>query len=264
MNSSTTFSMIITFFHFISSRLVQTQEILFTAPSSDSPPNEILLYETTPETVNMFRIARLILDLCNDAMRDLMQSKVPGGELGLTKKIASSKTYLASSRLSKDQERLLFPPNNAQVQYQSLDFTLMYALVRNIFHEEIEPNSKKNNKWGKRPTAGEVGLVVAIESIRGCRNAFFAHASSTKVDKKTFDELWTTIEGAVGEIDNHIDRSVTRVCYKKEMDKMKTDPIDPQLQQILKIQIEKEKEINELLKMEGTVVFFSQRSSLIF
>ena len=251
--------MIITFFHFISSRLVQTQEILLTAPSSDSPPNEILLYETTPETVNMFRIARLILDLCNDAMRDLMQSKVPGGELGLTKRIASSKTYLASSRLSKDQERLLFPPNNAQVQYQSLDFTLMYALVRNIFHEEIEPNSKKNNKWGKRPTAGETGLVVAIENIRGCRNAFFAHTSSTKVDKKTFDELCTTIEGAVGEIDNHIDRSVTRVCYKKELNKMKTDPIDPQLQQILKIQIEKEKEINELLKMEGTVVFFPKK-----
>ena len=99
---------------------------------------------------------------------------------------------------------------------------------------------------------------MAIESIRGCRNAFFAHASSTKVDKKTFDELWTTIEGAVGEIDNHIDRSVTRVCYKKEMDKMKTDPIDPQLQQILKIQIEKEKLINELLKMEGTVFLFSK------
>ena len=78
------------------------------------------------------------------------------------------------------------------------------------------------------------------------------------MDKKTFDELWTTIEGAVGEIDNHIDRSVTRVCYKKEMDKMKTDPIDPQLQQILKIQIDKEKEINELLKMEGTVFFFSK------
>ncbi|XP_078312284.1 uncharacterized protein LOC144619009 [Crassostrea virginica] len=234
-------------------QLGKTQEKLLTVPSSDSPttnPNEILLYETTPETVNLFRIARLILDLCNDAMRDLMQSKVPGGELGLTKKIACSKTYLASSRLSKDQERLLFPPNNAQVQYQSLDFTLMYALVRNVFHEEIEPNFKKNNKWGKRPSVGEVGLVVAIESIRGCRNAFFAHASSTKVDKKTFDELWTTIEGAVGEIDNHIDRSVTRVCYKKEMEKMKTDPIDPMLQQSLKIQIEKEKEMNELLKME--------------
>ncbi|XP_078311118.1 uncharacterized protein LOC144617578 isoform X2 [Crassostrea virginica] len=231
-------------------QLGKTQEKLLTVPSSDSPttnPTEILLYETTPETVNLFRIARLILDLCNDAMRDLMQSKVPGGELGLTKKIACSKTYLASSRLSKDQERLLFPPNNAQVQYKSLDFTLMYALVRNVFHEEIEPNSKKNNKWGKRPTAGEVGPVVAIESIRGCRNAFFAHASSTKVDKKTFDELWTTIEGAVGEIDNHIDRSVTRVCYKKEMDKMKTDPIDPQLKEILKNQIEKEK---QLLKME--------------
>ena len=134
------------YFQFISFRLGKTQEKLLTVPSSDSPttnPTEILLYETTPETVNLFRIARLILDLCNDAMRDLMQSKVPGGELGLTKKIACSKTYLASSRLSKDQERLLFPPNNAQVQYQSLDFTLMYALVRNVFHEKLNQTITK-------------------------------------------------------------------------------------------------------------------------
>ena len=204
------------------------------------------MYENTPETVNMFRIVQLILDLCNAAMRDLMQSKVPGGELGLTKKIACSKTYLASSRLSKDQERLLFPPNNAQVQYQSLDFTLMYALVRNIFHEEIEPNSKKNNKWGKRPNAGEVGLVVAIENIRWCRNAFFAHAPSTKVDKKTFDEFWTAIEGAVDEIDKHIDKSVTQMCYKKEANKMKEE---------FEIQIE---EYKNLLKKEGKSFSFYQ------
>ncbi|XP_078312031.1 uncharacterized protein LOC111136086 [Crassostrea virginica] len=233
-----------------SSQIVQNQEILSTVSSSDSSttnPNEIVMYGTTLENVNLFRIARLILDLCNDAMRDLMQSKIPGGEIELTKKIASSQADLASCRLSREQKLLLFPPNNGQVQYQSLDFTLMYALVRNIFHEEIEPNSRKNNKWGKKPTAVETGLVVAIENIRECRNAFFAHASSTKVDKKTFDELWTTIEGAVDEIDNHIDKSVTQKCYKKEVDKMKTDPIDSMLHKELGIQIEKYK---NLLKKE--------------
>ncbi|XP_078311621.1 uncharacterized protein LOC144618795 isoform X2 [Crassostrea virginica] len=239
-----------------SSQIVQNQEIRSTVPSSDSPTtiqNEIFMYENTPETVNLFRIARLILDLCNAAMRDLMQSKVPGGELGLTQKIACSKTYLASSRLSKDQERLLFPPNNAQVQYQSLDFTLMYALVRNIFHEEIEPNSKKNNKWGKRPNAGEVGLVVAIENIRWCRNACFAHAPSTKVDKKTFDEFWTAIEGAVDEIDKHIDKSVTQMCYKKEANKMKEE-FEIQIEEyktILKKEEETYKNFGELMAMRG-------------
>ena len=148
--------MIITFLHFISFRIVQNQEIRSAVSSSDCPttnPNEIVMYGTTPETVNLFRISRLLLDLCNDALRDLMQSKIPGGELELTKRIASGKADLASCRLSREQKRLLFPPNNAQVQYQSLDFTLMYALVRNIFHEEIEPNSRKNNKWGKRPVS---------------------------------------------------------------------------------------------------------------
>ena len=252
-------SMIIIFFHLILFRLVQTQEIRLTVLSSDSPtrtPIEVSMYETTSETVNMFRIARLILDLCNDAIRDIMRSKVPGGKQDLTKAIASRKKDLASCKLSKDQKLLLLPPNNGQVLYELLDFTLMYTLVRNVFHEEVEPNSKKNNKWGKKPTAGETGLVVAIEKIRECRNAFFAHASSTRVDKKTFDELWTTIEGAVDEIDNHIDKSVTNKCYKNEFDKMKTDPIDPMLRQVLKIKIEKEKQLNNQLEMEGNVYFF--------
>ena len=253
--------MIITIFLFISFRIVQNQEIRSTVPSSDSPttnPNEIILYESTPGRINLFKIARLLLDVCNDAMRDLMQSKIPGGELELTKKIASSKANLASSRLSKNQKLRLFPPNNGQVQYQSLDFTLMYALVRNVFHEEIEPNSKKNNKWGKRPTAGEVGLVVAIESIRGCRNAFFGHPSM-EVDKRTLNKLWNTIESAVDEIDKHIDKSVTQKCYKKEVDKMKTDPIDSKLHsklhQELGFQIE---EYENLLKMEGNGFSFFQ------
>ncbi|XP_078311391.1 uncharacterized protein LOC111135134 [Crassostrea virginica] len=234
-----------------SSQIVQNQEIRSTVPSSDSPTtiqNEIFMYENTPETVNMFRIVQLILDLCNAAMRDLMQSKIPGGELGLTKKIACSKKYLASSRLSKDQERLLFPPNNAQVQYQSLDFTIMYALVRNIFHEEIEPNSKKNNKWGKRPNAGEVGLVVAIENIRWCRNAFFAHAPSTKVDEKTFDVFWTAIEGAVEEIDKHI-KPVTQKCYKEEANKMIEEY--KEYKKLLKKEEETYKNFGELMAMRG-------------
>lgn len=208
------------------------------------------VYGTTSDTVNFFKIARLILDICNDALRDLMKSKINGGEQELTKRIASSKKALASCNLSNDQKRIIFSPN---VKYKLLDFTLMYTLVRNVFHDEIEPNSKRNFRWGKTPMAyvGDKSLLAAIETIRGCRNMFFAHATSSNVSRTTFNGIWTNVEGAVDTINNNIDPSVTTVCYKEEMKKLKTSPTDPELRTSLQKQLEMERKLNDYLQMEG-------------
>ena len=208
------------------------------------------MYETTWETVNFFIIARLILDVCNDAMRDLMRSKIPGGEQALTERIARSKSDLTSCKLSKEQKQTIF---SSTVKYKSLDFTLMYTLVRNVFHEEIEPNSQKNCRWGKIPMAyvGDKSLLAAIETIRGCRNMFFAHATSSNVSRMTFNGIWTNVEGAVDTIDNNIDTSVTTVCYKEQMKILKTSPTDPNHRKRLQENFEVEKKMNYILEMEG-------------
>ena len=183
-----------------------------------SSQNTIPLYETTPETVNFFRLARLILDVCNDAMRDLLQSIISGGEQELTKRIASKeKVIITSCRLSKKQQNSLFPPNNAVVSYHSLDFTLMYTICRNVLYNEIKFDPKNDKGWGKLPHPSDTSLRAAIERIRECRNTFFAHATTSKLDNKTFNKIWATIENAVITIDNHLDRTVVFTRYINEI-----------------------------------------------
>nr|XP_022292818.1 uncharacterized protein LOC111103680 isoform X2 [Crassostrea virginica] len=215
-----------------------------TASSSSSA------YETTNQNKYFFRLARLILDICNDAMRDLMRSKISDNEVMLTKRIALSQSDLDNGRLFQSQKQIIFPPNNRLVRYQTLDFSLMYLLVRNVFHEEIESDSKRNKRWGKCPTANDTSLLAAIETIREYRNKFFAHAVSSRINEKDFENLWTDIERAVDNINNHIDRSISTVCYKKEMKKLKKSSTDPDLEKILAKLFEVEKQWNELFKME--------------
>ena len=208
-------------------------------------------YRTTNENANFFKLARLILDICNDAMRDLMRSKISDDENKLTNRIASSQTDLENCRLFQSQKQIIFPANNGNVRYQTLDFSLMYFLVRNVFHEEIEPASKRNKRWGNCPTANDTSLLAAIETIRECRNKFFAHAVSSRINEKDFKELWTDIESAVDNINNHINKSISTVCYKKEMEKLKESSTDPDLEKILEKLFELEKQCSALSRMEG-------------
>ncbi|XP_078330864.1 uncharacterized protein LOC111103680 isoform X3 [Crassostrea virginica] len=205
-------------------------------------------YKTTNENANFFKLARLILDICNDAMRDLMRSKISDNEVILTKRIAESD--LGNCRLFQSQKQIIFPANNGLVRYQTLDFSLMYLLVRNVFHEEIESASKRNERWGKCPTANDTSLLAAIETIRECRNKFFAHAVSSRTDEKDFENLWMGIESAVDNINNHIDKSISTVCYKNEMKKLKKSSTDPDLEKILEKLFELEKQWNALSRME--------------
>lgn len=206
-------------------------------------------YKTTNENANFFKLASLILDICNDAMRDLMRSKISDNEVILTKRIAESD--LGNCRLFQSQKQIIFPANNGLVRYQTLDFSLMYLLVRNVFHEEIESASKRNERWGKCPTANDTSLLAAIETIREFRNKFFAHAVSSRIDEKDFENLWMGIESAVDNINNHINKSISTVCYKKEMEKLKESSTDPDLEKILEKLFELEKQCSALSRMEG-------------
>lgn len=46
------------------------------------------------ETANFCRVVCLILNVCTDALRDLLRCKIKGGELILTKDIAANKAKL--------------------------------------------------------------------------------------------------------------------------------------------------------------------------
>ena len=186
-------------------------------------------------------------------MRDLLQSIISGGEQELTNRIASEKNVIMSScRLSKKQQDTLFPPNNALVNYHSLDFTLMYTICRNVLNNEIEFDSMNDKGWGKLPHPSDTSLRAAIERIRECRNTFVGHPTSSQLNSKKFNEIWTTIEKAVITIDDHLDRKIVSTRYKKEIKKLKKSSTDPELRKTIMDKIEIEKAYLDLFEMEGT------------
>lgn len=223
-------------------------------------------YEATTETVNFCKLARLILDVCNAAMRDLLRCKISGGELILTQTLKNKKEIIQKNcRLSNIQKKIIFPPNNGLVKYTKLDFTLMYLIVRNVCPDKIEPNSQKS-KWGGKPQAKVTSLLAAIEKIRECRNEFFAHATEAKICDSEFKDLWDSLEQALLKIDDNLDKTVVSTSYKTEMKEIRKMQIDPEsnrrLQQLtekdglLKVLKAKDDEMNqkleELMSMLGS------------
>ena len=220
------------------------------------PEQQQPIYEITEKNANFFRLARLIIDVCNDVMRDLLQSLIVGGEQELTKRILLRKNVLRNRRLNYEQTCKLFPSNNTSVDYNSLDFTLMYMICRNVLDAEIESRSGTTT-WGRIPDPSDTSLLAAIERMRYCRNKFIAHAESTYFNDEEFNEQWNTIEEAVIIIDTHLDRQVVSVSYKHEMKNLKRSSTDPQSRRILMEKIYWERRYFALHQMEGNYFFFS-------
>lgn len=207
-------------------------------------------YEATTETANFCRLARLILDVCNAAMRDLLQCKLSGGELILTQTLALNRKKI-EHHLLDIQKKTLFPPKNGLVKYRKLDFTLMYSIVRNVCPDKIEPNSTNKYKWGKKPVPGDTSLLAAIERIRDCRNEFFAHATEAKICDSEYKVLWSSLEQALLKIDENLDTSVVSTSYKKEMKEIRKMQIDPKSNRLLQLMTEKEAMLKTMIEKDG-------------
>lgn len=165
-------------------------------------------------------------------MRDLIKSKISGGESILTQRIESKKQELILSQLNQNQRDILFPQNNGLVLYPSLDFTLLYKLARHVFPEEIEAGSSgRNDRWGRAPTDNDTNLLGSIERIRICRNTY-AHMKTPEMTDSEFNSQWDKVQSAVDEISKHIDRTVSSVNYIREMQLLKESPIDPETRTI--------------------------------
>lgn len=216
-------------------------------------------YEATTETANFCRLARLILDVCNAAMRDLLQCKLSGGELILTQTLALNRKKI-EHHLLDIQKKTLFPPKNGLVKYRKLDFTLMYSIVRNVCPDKIEPNSTNKYKWGKKPVPGDTSLLAAIERIRACRNEFFAHATEAKICDSEFKDLWASLEQALFKIDDNLGSA----SYRKEMKNIRKMQIDPELNKRLQELTEKEAMLNALIEKDGNYFYSSVLSQHYF
>lgn len=191
------------------------------------------------ETVNFCTIACLLLDVCNDAIRDLLRFKISDNEQIFTKTLETNRRAI-EKRLCDAQKNILFPPNNGLVSFESLDFSLMYCVLRNVCPDKIEQNSKNRQMWGKNPVPGDKSLLAAIETIRGCRNELFAHATNAKIKDSEFNDIWTKLEVALDTIDQTLSLS-GEFSYKMKMGNVQIMPLNPESEERIKERTKKER-----------------------
>lgn len=200
------------------------------------------------ETANFCRVVCLILNVCTDALRDLLRCKIKGGELILTKDIAANKAKLEKHKKMSDVERKkLFPTGSVLVKYESLDISLMYSIARNVCPEKIEPDLSK--KWGKRPAVGNTSLLAAIETIRLSRNDYYAHATEARIPEHVFQKIWKELEIALSKINDNLERSIVFTDYKKEMANLKSKQIDRDSEKIICEMAKVERKLNDYMEL---------------
>lgn len=200
------------------------------------------------ETANFCRVVCLILNVCTDALRDLLRCKIKGGELILTKDIAANKAKLEKHKKMSDVERKkLFPTGSVLVRYESLDISLMYSIARNVCPEKIETDLSK--KWGKRPAVGNTSLLAAIETIRLSRNDYYAHATEARIPEHVFQKIWKELEIALSKINDNLDRAIVFTDYKKEMANLKSKQIDRDSEKIICEMAKVERKLNDYMEL---------------
>jgi hypothetical protein len=179
-------------------------------------------YPATPESTNYARLCRLVVDICTDALRHLLNSQLTLAQLGVA--ITSNKQLLWS-RLNPDQRLQFYPPPGTPqvVQPSEFDISLLYILLRNVCTKLPPPT----NGWGSLPPVIAVGLRFTdeVERIRTCRNTIYGHVTKAAVSKADFNRYWTDIDAVLGRLDQ-----AWSTQFHQDAQKLKVECMDPEME----------------------------------
>ena len=160
-------------------------------------------YLPSKESTNYMRLCQLIVTICTDVLRYVLDKYITPSNLQSTLNL--HKGLLTGCHLSKQQKAILFPRGPAAIVISSKEFdiSLLYTLLRNI--AGIPPHG---NGWGHNPTKGDTSLSACIETIRIARNNLNGHNLSGKIFDSDFNDVWSTLKLTVTEIKrkNYLER----------------------------------------------------------
>lgn len=171
-------------------------------------------YQSTRETLNIVRIARIILGPCTDILRDVLRKEMSPSEL-----VHNVKTYIAHSpkhkkpSINKVQQQLV-----CSGDYSNFDIVLLYLLLRNVC--SFSPHS---NKWGNIPSPGDRSVSANIERIRILRNET-VHSFPIQLSNSEFEHKWKVIFQIVQELEEYLGSSEK---YQESLMALKTCVMDP-------------------------------------
>ena len=151
------------------------------------------------EKANFTRLSRLLVDKGTEALRNTLDAIHPPANLPAA--LNANKTYLLKLKapvkrkprvINDTQWDLLFPSSGNPPDSKIFDVTLLTVLLRNICGLPCPATG-----WDRMPNKGDRTVSANITRVKLFRNEVYAHVSSTRVDKTTFEYLWQKISQAL-------------------------------------------------------------------
>lgn len=151
-------------------------------------------YESTRETTNFARVARIILGPCTSVLRDILKKEIPpfGFHHTVNTFFANSDKHKKST-ISVTQKQLVL-----KGKYSEFDITLLYYLLRNVcsIPQHI-------NLWGNVPNQVDRSMPANIERMRILRNEY-GHTTDFFLSDSDFEQKWKDIFQIVKELESNL------------------------------------------------------------
>ena len=183
------------------------------------------LFDTSEEKTNGTRLARLLIDGGTHALRQFLHSLYPPNTLRIV--LNKNKLLLQNLKLRRkifdDQWEKLFPSSGEPPVTNTFDITLLHLLLR-----EICCLTEPITGWHNKPADDDVSPEAHIVRIKCFRNEL-CHSISTGIPNGEFQDKWNVISCSL----------VSLGLDPKEIDRLKTEPIDHDTKHRLEEEVKK-------------------------
>jgi len=196
---------------------------------------------SSKETTNYARLCRLLVDIGSQALRDTFDG---------IHKPANLHTVLASPHVERTLQELfkgkkkilnatqwdkLYPAIASPVSSSNFDVTLLMVLLRNICN--LTPPI---TGWDEEPPEADKSREADIVRIKYFRNTVYAHAQQASVNDANFNTHWKNIREVLVRLGG--------AKYEDAIDKLKTECMDPDIENQYKECIEQWKKDECMIK----------------
>ena len=217
-------------------------------------------YLPSKESTNYMRLCQLIVTICSDVLRCVLDKYIPPSNLQST--LNKNKCLLTGPGcyLSKQQKAILFPrgPNPTVVSCKDFDMSLLYSLLRNI-----AGIPSHGNGWGNNPKTGDTSLSACIETIRIARNNLNGHNLTGTIGDSDFNDVWSNLKFTVTEIEAN---ELSGTSFVKDINMLHSADMDPvtsqqYIEEIKRMELE-EYEIKKVIySMKGIIYHSTDKTS---
>lgn len=176
-------------------------------------------YDSTRETTNLARVARIILGPCTDALRAVLKKEMLPAALSHNVKVfmANLPKY-TKPPISLTQLQQIYSGD-----YSNFDIPLLYVLLRNICSIP-----EHRLKWGNKPSRTDRSVSANIERIRLVRNNYYGHVTHFAIQDTEFINQWKELFLIVIELEAYIGSSTD---LQDAVTEIKSCPMDREVEQ---------------------------------